>query len=78
MAKTAAFFLGLEDPTKKSSTIDVYRGYYDFRAAGTQCLARLFKTAPLQHVKFTNIERSVKQCILLATRPHPVRLTFTD
>ena len=71
--------MSLEKPTDKSSrfAIESDEDCFDFRAAGTPCLTRIFQVASLRSVAFTNIRLNARQLTTLATRPHPIWLTFS-
>jgi hypothetical protein len=79
MVETIAFFMNLEGPATKSSavTIDTYGAtFLDFHNAGVRCFMGLFETAPFRSVTVGDFTLSEEQSIVLATRPHPVQLTF--
>jgi hypothetical protein len=78
ISQTAAFFLNLMKPSKESAllAVDASNRCLDFRAAPSECLSRIFEAA--QHVRFQNLQLSAQQSITLATRPHPVHLTFSN
>ncbi|GAX27810.1 hypothetical protein FisN_13Hu083 [Fistulifera solaris] len=48
-----------------------------FRRVRARCMKRILRT-PLRVIEFRNLTLSALQCSLLATRPHPLHVTFQD
>ncbi|GAX27266.1 hypothetical protein FisN_13Lh170 [Fistulifera solaris] len=80
ISQTAALFLNLVKPIVESDllSVDASNRCFDFRAAQSECLSRIFEAAPTRHVRFQNLKLSAQQSITLATRPHVVHLTFSN
>jgi hypothetical protein len=80
IAKRRHFFMTLERTAEEKPFIfmESYCLFYQLHAAGSRCLANIFKTAPSRLVEFEHINLSVKQTITLATRSHPINLGFWE
>jgi hypothetical protein len=82
VAKTAAFFMSLEKPYETSSRLIINARDYGedtmlFRRVRARCMKRISRT-PLRVIEFRSLTLSALQCSLLATRPHPLHVTFQD
>ncbi|GAX21809.1 hypothetical protein FisN_30Hu008 [Fistulifera solaris] len=77
MAETAGFFMELEESaTEENSVLEVSysMGTFEFEAAGTRCLERLFAAAPSRRVQFHMLTLSAEQSVVLASQSN--RLTL--
>lgn len=80
VAETATSFLSLKTTITESSSLTVValgRNIFDFRDTGSQCLAHTFDEPPHREVTLESLTLSAKQSKTLATRSHPVHLSFS-
>ncbi len=80
LAQTVTYFMKwgeMDFPKINEFEISAPRGTFDFRAAGSPCLARLLQLSLPRKLKLINLQLSVEQSIILATRPYPIKLALS-
>lgn len=51
---------------------------FDLSCVQSPFSTRLFEVIPLRHVHFDSLKLSAAQSTVLATRPHPIQVTFSE
>ena len=73
--------MDLEEPKVKTCFLrfksDVHWDRFYCCAALPQFFERIFNETPSRELQFNEISLTAEQCTVLATRPHPVQLTFS-
>ncbi|GAX18843.1 hypothetical protein FisN_26Hu145 [Fistulifera solaris] len=81
VTETASYFLDLESlPTTDHRELSVGSpfSYFDFTAAPTPCLSRIFEVAPLRCVSLMSLLLSADQSTELATMSEKVQVNIVD
>ncbi|GAX21810.1 hypothetical protein FisN_30Hu009 [Fistulifera solaris] len=82
VARTAAFFMELEDITEARSQFEIINsrsgGRLDFCPAQSLCFTRLFQGAPARHLYINSLTMSAEQSVVLAAQTQSIHLTLMN
>ncbi|GAX18852.1 hypothetical protein FisN_26Hu154 [Fistulifera solaris] len=81
IAESAAFFLGLVQPTDKCCSLTAYsrRNMLDLSAAGPQCFSQFFEACSSSStIDFQDIALSAEQSAVIAARPRATSIVLQD